>query len=265
MLQALKKFRLGRDEREAMRAAGRFNAQLLDAVRPLVKAGVTTGQIDRMVHDYTRDHGHVPACLGYHGFPRSCCTSVNEVICHGIPGEYTLQDGDLVNVDVTSIVDGWHGDQSETFLVGAVSDEARRLTQCAFDCLYLGIAAARPGGVISDIGDAIVAEAKQRGFSVVAEYIGHGLGKFFHQPPNIPHVPTQQSRRERLEPGLCFTIEPMINAGSAATQLDTSDGWTVRTKDRRLSAQFEHSSLMTEEGPEILTQTKLGPAPGSRF
>jgi methionyl aminopeptidase len=265
MLHALKKFRLGPDEREGMRAAGRFNAQLLDAVRPLVRAGVKTAQIDEMVNAYTRDHGHVPACLGYHGFPRSCCISVNEVICHGIPGDYELRDGDIVNVDVTSIVAGWHGDQSETFLIGEVSTEARQLTQCAFDCLYIGIAAARPEGLISDIGDAIVAEASKRGFSVVAEYIGHGLGKFFHQPPNIPHVPTQQSRRERLSPGVCFTVEPMINAGGAATKLDPSDGWTVRTKDGRLSAQFEHTVLMTEKGPEILTQTTLGPAPGSRF
>lgn len=265
MLQGLKKLRLGSTERDAMRAAGRFNAQLLDFIRPQVRAGVKTAELDRLIHDYTRDHGHTPACLGYHGFPKSCCTSVNDVICHGIPGEYELQPGDIVNVDVTSIVDGWHGDQSETFLIEPVSVEARAVTQCAFDCLYLAIGAIRPGGRISDIGEAICREAKRLGFGVVEEYIGHGLGREFHQKPNIPHVPTRQARLERIEPGVCFTIEPMINAGAAETVLDKRDGWTVRTRDGRWSAQFEHTILMTETGPEILTQTALGPKPGHRF
>jgi len=265
MLQGFRKLRLGKTERDLMRAAGQFNAQLLDFIRPHVRAGVKTREIDRLVHDYTRDFGHVPACLGYHGFPRSCCTSVNDVICHGIPGDYELRPGDLVNVDVTTIVDGWHGDQSETFLIESVSEEFRAVTQCAFDCLYLAIDAIRPAGRISDIGDAICLEAHRRGFSVVEEYIGHGLGREFHQKPNIPHVPTRQSRLERIEPGVCFTIEPMINAGLNATVLDKSDGWTVRAKDGRCSAQFEHTILMTETGPEILTQTQLGPKPGHRF
>jgi len=251
--------------RDAMRAAGRFNAELMDYVRPHVKAGVTTGEIDQLVHEYTSRHGHTPAPLNYHGFPKSCCTSVNEVICHGIPGSYALADGDIVNLDLTSIVNGWHGDQSETFLIGEITDEARAVTQCSFDCLYLAINAIRPGCRVSDIGEAICAEAKQRQFSVVAEYIGHGLGQQFHQPPNIPHVPNGQSRQERLLPGTCFTIEPMINAGTKTTVLDPTDGWTVRTQDRRLSAQFEHTILMTADGPEILTLTKDGPPPGHTF
>ncbi|MFO0870317.1 MAG: type I methionyl aminopeptidase [Pirellulales bacterium] len=265
MLYSLKKLRLGRYERDAMRAAGQFNAALLDFLRPQIRAGMTTGEIDRLVHEYTVGHGHVPAPLGYQGFPKSCCTSVNEVICHGIPGSYELREGDLVNVDVTTKVDGWHGDQSETFLIGPVSDEARAITQCAFDCLHLAIAALRPWSRISEIGEVIVKEATRRGFSVVEDYIGHGLGREFHQKPNIPHVPTRQSRAERIEPGVCFTIEPMINGGTKETVLDRSDGWTVRTRDGRLSAQFEHTLLMAETGPEILTQTQLGPRPGHCF
>lgn len=256
---------LAKAEREAMRRAGQFNAQLLDAVRDHVRPGVTTDSIDRFVAEYTRDHGHIPACLGYHGYPKSCCTSINEVICHGIPGPYELRDGDMVNVDVTTIVEGWHGDSSETFLIGEVSDVARQVTQCSFDCLYLAIAALSPGCRVSDIGDAIVKEAHARGFSVVREFVGHGLGREFHQEPTIPHFPTRQSRKDRLPPGVCFTIEPMINVGDRFGVLDRQDGWTVRTKDGSLSAQFEHTILMTETGPEILTQTTRGPQAGHQF
>jgi methionyl aminopeptidase len=265
MLHGKRTLRLNKAERNAMRAAGRFNAQLLDYVRPYIQPGVTTGEIDRLVHQYTIEHGHVPACLGYQGFPKSCCTSVNEVICHGIPGDQTLQSGDIVNVDVTTIVDGWHGDQSETFLVGDVSEQARALTQCAFDCLYAAIAAIHPGCRISTIGNTIMGIASDRGFSVVREYVGHGLGRQFHQDPSIPHFPTRQSRQEYLHPGTCFTIEPMINAGKRYTMLDKSDGWTVRTRDGHLSAQFEHTILMTEDGPETLTLTHGGPREGHQF
>ena len=265
MLYANRHLQLTETEREAMRVAGRFNAELLDFIRPSVRAGVTTAEIDRLVHDYTVDHGHTPAPLGYQGFPKSCCTSVNEVICHGLPGNYVLAEGDLVNVDVTSIVNGWYGDQSETFLIGQVSEDARAVTQCAFDCLYLAIDALRPGSRVSEIGDAIVAEARRHHFSVVREYVGHGLGRRFHQEPSIPHFPTRQSRQEVLLPGVCFTIEPMINAGTRLTVLDKSDGWTVRTRDGKLSAQFEHTILMTEQGPEILTPTRSGPQRGHRF
>ncbi|MEZ6114979.1 MAG: type I methionyl aminopeptidase [Pirellulaceae bacterium] len=252
-------------ERDAMRTAGQFNAQLMDYVRPHVKAGVTTGQIDRLVHEYTADHGHEAACLGYQGFPKSCCTSVNEVVCHGIPGDYALRDGDIVNVDLTTIVDGWYGDQSETFIIGNASDDAVRVTQCAHDCLYLGIDAIRPGGRVAEIGKAIVKAARLDGFSVVREYVGHGIGRRFHQDPSIPHFPSRQSYIDRIEPGMCFTIEPMINVGVRETQLDARDRWTVRTRDRKLSAQFEHTILMTENGPEILTLTKDGPQKGHRF
>lgn len=248
-----------------MRAACQFNAQLMDYIRPFVKPGVRTEEIDRLVHEYTLDHGHKPATLNYHGYPKSCCTSINEVICHGIPDAYELQPGDIVNVDLTSIVEGWYGDQSETFLIGPVSDIARQVTQCAFDCLYLGIEALKPGGCVADIGAAIQREAHARGFSVVQEYVGHGLGRQFHQDPSIPHYPTEQGKRTPIPPGICFTIEPMINAGDRYTQLDRTDGWTVRTKDGSLSAQFEHTILMTEEGPETLTLTKDGPQRGDYF
>ena len=267
------RIRLTEEERDMMRAASRFNAEVLDVVRPHVRPGVKTIEIDRIIHDYTLDHGHIPACLGYPGdknpFPKSCCISVNEVICHGIPGDYELQSGDIANVDLTSIVDGWHGDQSETFLIGDdadISDEARQVTQCAFDCLYLAIDAVTPGCKISVIGDVIVEYVREHyGFGVVDKYVGHGIGTKFHQRPNIPHVPNRQSQQERLHPGMCFTIEPMINGGTGKSVSDRHDGWTVRTLDGRLSAQFEHTILMTEEGPEILTLTKDGPAPGYQF
>ena len=250
-------------ERDAMRTAGQFNAELMDAVRGMVAPGVTTAAIDKFVYDYTIEHNHVPACLNYEGFPNSCCTSVNEVICHGIPDSYELQEGDIVNVDLSTIVDGWHGDQSETFLIGEVTPEAQAVTQCAFDCLYLGIAAIRPNGLISDIGKAITEEATKRGFSVVKEFVGHGLGRDFHQRPNIPHYYSERHRSgERIPPGVCFTIEPMINLGTRYTELDQRDKWTVRTRDRKLSAQFEHSILMTDDGPEILTLTQSGPQEG---
>ena len=256
---------LGEVEQDCMRAAGKFNGQVMDFIRPHVVAGVTTSELDKMIEEYTRDHGHDLACLGYQGFPKSCCTSVNEVVCHGIPGDYALRDGDIVNVDVTSIVDGWFGDQSETFLVGEVSDVARRVTQCAFDCLHLAIDAIQPGSRVAEIGRAIVREAQICKFSVVREYVGHGIGRRFHQDPSIPHYPSRQSQTDILEAGMCFTIEPMINEGVRNTVQDQYDGWTVRTKDKKLSAQFEHTILMTDSGPEILTPTENGPQKGHRF
>ena len=265
MLQKNQPLVLTETERDSMRAACRFNARLMDSVREHVRPGVTTAEIDQLVHEFTVSHGHRPACLGYHEFPKSCCTSVNEVICHGIPGDYVLRDGDIVNVDVTSIVNGWHGDQSETFLIGKTREVTRELTQCAFDCLHLGIQAIRPGGRVADIGQAIVMEAHRRRFSVVREYVGHGLGRDFHQEPSIPHYPSRQSFRDRILPGMCFTIEPMINEGTRQTVLNQADGWTVRTRDGGCSAQFEHTVLMTETGPEILTTTEKGPQPGHRL
>lgn len=265
MLQNLRKLQLTESQRDSMRRAGEFNAQLMDYIRPFIQPGIATEEIDRLIHEYTIRHKHQPATLGYLGYTKSCCTSVNDVICHGIPDSYILKDGDIVNVDITSIVDGWHGDQSETFLVGNVSDEARAVTQCAFDAMHRAIAALEPGCTVSVIGDHVVAEATERGFSVVREYVGHGLGRRFHQYPNIPHVPDRKSRQERLLPGMCFTVEPMINVGTRFTKLDTTDNWTVRTKDGKLSAQFEHTVLMREDGPEILTQCAAGPKRGHRF
>lgn len=265
MLQSSKKLQLSEADRNGMRAAGRFNAQLMDYIRPFIQPGILTEEIDQLIHEYTLKYRNTPATLGYLGYTKSCCTSVNDVICHGIPCSYRLKEGDIINVDITSIVDGWHGDQSETFLVGEVSQDARDVTQCAFDCLYLAIDAIFPGCPVSNIGDAVVQEAHNRGFSVVREYVGHGLGKRFHQYPNIPHFPDRKSKTERLLPGLCFTIEPMINAGTRFTELDKRDQWTVRTRDGKLSAQFEHTILMTEKGPEILTLTKNGPQKGHKF
>jgi methionyl aminopeptidase len=270
MLQSTRKLCLDDVERDCMRKACRFNSDLMDALRPLIRPGKTTGEIDAFVHEYTLRHGHRPACLGYvvkkKPFPKSCCISVNDVICHGIPGDYILREGDILNIDLTTVVEGWYGDQSETFIVGKASQLARAVVQCAFDCLYLAIDNIEPGCRVSRIGEVIVAEAHRRGFSVVEEFVGHGLGRQFHQKPSVPHVPTRQARQERLEPGLCFTIEPMINTGSRyVTPEDKKDGWTVRTKDGGLSAQFEHTILMNEDGPEILTWTKQGPQRGHRF
>ncbi len=265
MLKKQKKLILSEPQRDAMRQAGQINAGLMDALRPLVRAGVTTQSIDEFVHDWSASRGHRPATLGYQKYPKSCCVSVNEVICHGIPDDYVLQEGDIVNVDVTTIVDGWHGDQSETFLIGDVSNEKRDVTQCAFDCMHLAIDALTPGCRVATIGEAVVSEAHRRGFSVVREYVGHGLGRQFHLDPSIPHFPNRQSRIDRLFPGMCFTVEPMINAGSRYTHCDKVDGWTVRTKDGHPSAQFEHTVLMTEDGPEILTLTENGPQKGHRF
>ncbi len=273
MIRRRPKIRLVEEEREMMRAAGQFNARLMDYIRPYVCEGVKTEQIDKLIYDYTLDHGNSPACLGYPGdvfpFPKSSCISINDVICHGIPDEYELQNGDIVNVDITTIVDGWHGDQSETFIIGGPehsSPESLDVVQCAFDCLYLAINAITPGCPISVIGQAIVSYVnKEYGFGIVDKYVGHGIGARFHQRPNIPHVPTRQSRQERLHPGMCFTIEPMINGGTAKSVCERSDGWTVRTVDGRQSAQFEHTILMTEDGPEILTLTLDGPMPGHSF
>jgi methionyl aminopeptidase len=257
---------LGEEEREGMRRAGRFNAQLMDYLRQFVRPGVSTGELDRLVDRYTREHGHTPACLGYKDYPKTICTSINEVVCHGIPrNDQVLREGDIVNIDLTTIVEGWHGDQSETFLIGQCSDEALRLVQCTFECLYIGIEAAQPSGRVNDIGRAIERHAYHGyGYAVVEDYQGHGIGREFHQDPGIPHFP-QRGYNFRLEPGMCFTIEPMVNVGTKTTVVDDRDNWTVRTKDGKLSAQFEHTVLMTEEGPEILTLTQTGPQKGHRF
>lgn len=256
---------LTEEERNGLRKASRFNAELMDYLRPHVKAGTTTDELDQLAYDYTISHGHTPACIGYHGYPKTICTSVNEVVCHGIPNNKPLKDGDIVNVDITTIVEGWYGDQSETFLIGEVTAAAKRLVQTTFDALFIGIRACSPGCSVIEIGKAIQAFAQTAGYSVVREYQGHGIGRQFHQDPGIPHFASFTSARDILEPGTCFTIEPMLNVGGWKTRLDKRDGWTVRTLDGSLSAQFEHTILMTEQGPEILTLTKNGPQEGHVF
>ncbi len=253
------------EEQDGLRAAGQFNASLMDFLRPHVVEGTSTEKLDQLANTYTRDHGHIPACLNYRGYPKSICTSINEVVCHGIPNTTPLKAGDIVNVDITTIVDGWYGDQSETFLIGDVSEAARRLVQVTWDSLFVGIDASRPNGTVTEIGRAIQTFAAAAGYSVVREYQGHGIGREFHQDPGIPHYPQLSSNRDLLRPGTCFTIEPMLNIGGWETRLDQRDKWTVRTLDSSLSAQFEHTILMQEDGPEILTLTRSGPQRGFQF
>lgn len=253
------------EERNGLRQAGRFNAQLLDFLRGEIAPGVTSNHLDRLAETYTRDHGHIPACLGYQGYPKSICTSVNEVVCHGIPNDQPLKEGDIINVDCTTIVNGWFGDSSETILVGSVSPEAKRLVQLAFDSLWLGIGVLQPYSSVIDIGTVIARFGRQHQLGIVENFQGHGIGRKFHQDPGVPHVPVRKSRKDILAPGVCFTIEPMVNLGTKETDGPLSDGWTVLTKDRSLSAQFEHQILMTENGPEILTLTKNGPQAGHQF
>jgi len=215
----LKKIPLYTDELQIakLRTASAFNAELMDYLRPYVVEGTTTRELDDLAYKYTVDHGHTPACLGYHGYPNTICTSVNEVVCHGIPNETPLKSGDIINVDITTIVDGWFGDQSETFMIGEVSDAARRLVQTTFDSMFLGIRACKPGSTVAQIGRAIQSYAQGAGYSVVREYQGHGIGQDFHQEPGVPHFPTATSRRDKLRPGTCFTVEPMLNVGGYKT------------------------------------------------
>lgn len=253
------------EERDGLRAAGRFNARVMDLLRPHVKPGVTTNALNKMADEFTRDHGHIPACLGYNGYPKSICASVNSVVCHGIPDDRELQPGDIVNIDCTTIVRGWYGDSSETFLIGPVSSEARRLTQGAFDAMWGSIRRLEPFSSVIEVGLYVARLARDRGFGVVENFQGHGIGRRFHQEPGVPHVPHKKSRKDILAPGVCFTIEPMLNLGKPDTTGPLGDGWTVVTRDGKLSAQFEHQILMTELGPEVLTLTKHGPQEGHVF
>lgn len=239
-----------------MRRAGAFNGQLMDYVRPFVKVGVSTLELNERIHEYTLRHGHRPAPLGYRGYPKSSCISRNEVVCHGIPSAYEkLEDGDIVNIDVTSIVDGYYGDSSETFLVGNVSDEAKKLVKVTAQCLMRAIEAIGPAVHVIAISEAIQPYAKKHGYSVVREFTGHGIGKQFHEHFSVNHHKGLDCDDVILQPGMTFTIEPMINQGSWRTVIDSEDGWTARTKDGQLSAQFEHTLLITEEGVEVLTLT----------
>ncbi|MEB3160604.1 MAG: type I methionyl aminopeptidase [Synechocystis sp.] len=243
---------LSRREIEKMRRAGQLAAELLDYLAPLVQPGVTTLELNDEAERWTLARGAVSAPLGYNGFPKSICTSVNEVICHGIPHrKQVLKEGDIINIDVTPIVDGYHGDSSRTFFVGTPSPVAEKLVKVTEECLHLGIAAVRPGGKIGDIGAAIQTYAEAHGFSVVRDFVGHGISQIFHTAPQIPHFGTA-GKGKRLRPGMVFTIEPMINEGTWEAVLQ-KDGWTAKTKDGKLSAQFEHTIAVTEEGVDILT------------
>jgi methionyl aminopeptidase len=239
-------------EIEKMRVAGRLAASVLDYIEPQVQAGVTTDQLDKLCHDYiVNDLDAIPAPLNYHGFPKSICTSVNNVICHGIPAEKILKKGDIINLDITVIKDGYHGDTSRTYFIGEPSILARRLTETAYECMMLGIDVVKPGATLGDIGFAIQTLAESRNYSVVREYCGHGIGKVFHEDPQVLHY-GRPGEGMVLREGMTFTIEPMINAGKRGTRL-LKDGWTVVTQDRSLSAQWEHTILVTADGSEILT------------
>ncbi len=240
------------EEIEKMRVAGRLAAEVLEMIEPLVKPGMTTNEIDAICHDYIVNvQKAIPAPLNYHGFPKSVCTSVNHQICHGIPSDKKLKNGDIVNIDVTVIKDGYHGDTSLMVCVGQPSVLARRLVDAAREAMIRGIRAVRPGARLGDIGHAIQSYAEAQRFSVVREYCGHGIGKGFHEEPQVLHYGKPGTGLE-LKPGMTFTIEPMINAGKRHTRL-LKDGWTVVTKDHSLSAQWEHTILVTEDGYEVLT------------
>jgi methionyl aminopeptidase len=241
---------------DGMRSAGRLAAETLDMLVPLVKPGVTTEDINTLVHEYTLQHGGIPAPLGYRGFPKSVCTSVNHVVCHGIPGNKILKDGDAINIDVTTILDGWFGDTSRMFFVGDASIKASRLIKTTFESLWRGIKVVRPGATTGDIGHAIQTYAEENHYSVVRDFCGHGLGRIFHDAPNIMHFGTPGSGTV-LKEGMFFTIEPMINAGGYGVKVKP-DGWTAVTKDRSLSAQFEHSLAVTEDGYEVFTISPAG-------
>jgi len=239
-----------------MRAAGRLAADTLDALVPHVVPGVTTGELDDIVRQMTLDGGAVPATLGYRGYAHSCCISINHVVCHGIPSDKTLKDGDIVNIDVTPLLDGWHGDTSRMFLVGDVPLKARKLVDVTYECLMLGIEQAKPGNRLGDIGAAIQRHAEANRYGVVREFCGHGVGRLFHDAPEVVHAARAGTGPE-LRPGMFFTIEPMINLGKPGVKI-LEDGWTAVTRDRSLSAQFEHSIGITETGCEIFTASTKG-------
>lgn len=240
------------EEIQKMRATCTLAASVLDYIAPHVEAGVTTDRLDRLCHEYILDHGAIPAPLNYKGFPRSICTSVNEVVCHGIPGALTLKDGDIINIDITTIVDGYFGDTSEMFCVGEISEEAERLIDATRRSMWLGIQEVAPGKRVGDIGAVIEEYAHgELGYGVVDQFCGHGIGREFHMDPHIPHV-GRRGTGKRFKTGMTFTIEPMINIGTHHC-ITLSDGWTAITADNLLSAQTEHTILVTDAGFEVLT------------
>ena len=241
------------EEIEKMRVAGRLAAEVLEMIAPFVKPGVTTEELDRICHDHiVKEQGAIPAPLNYKGFPKSICTSLNHQVCHGIPGPKKLKNGDIVNIDITVIKDGFHGDTSMMFQVGKPSVRGERLARIAHECLLIGIEQVRPGTTLGDIGHAIQKHAEANRCSVVREYCGHGIGREFHEEPQLLHYGTP-GEGMALEPGMTFTIEPMINAGKRHVKL-LPDKWTVVTKDHSLSAQWEHTILVTDDGHEVLTK-----------
>ncbi len=244
------------EEIEKMRIAGRRAAEVLEYIEPFIAPGVTTGELDRLCHEYIVEvQKAIPAPLNYKGFPKSICTSVNQVVCHGIPSDKKiLKSGDIINVDITVIVDKYHGDTSKMFFVGKTQPHAERLVKITQECLYKGIELVKPGTRLGDIGHAIQQHAEGHYYSIVRDYCGHGIGKVFHEEPQVVHYGTPGTGM-RIEEGMTFTIEPMVNAGKAATKLK-SDGWTVETKDGRLSAQWEHTLAVTATGVEVLTARK---------
>ena len=248
------------DDFEKMRKAGHLAASVLDFIQPYVKPGITTDELNVLCHEKICDCNAIPAPLNYRGFPKSICTSVNDVVCHGIPSSASLRDGDIINIDTTVILDGWHGDSSRMYWVGSPSIKAKRLTEATYKSLLAGIEAVKPGGFISDIGKAIEKCINDYGYSIVREFCAHGLGKEFHCAPNIVHFAEDIPRSQDIEmkPGMFFTIEPMINTGKQHVKLSKKDGWTVTTKDMSLSAQFEHSLAVTEDGYEIFTHSPAG-------
>ncbi len=246
----------GAQEFEAMHRAGRLGAEVLDFITPYVVPGVTTERLDDLCRDFIRDHGAIPAPLNYRGFPKSICTSINHVVCHGIPGPKTLREGDIVNLDITVILDGWHGDTSRMFGVGEVSVKAKRLMDVTYEAMMLGIAAVRAGATLGDVGHAIQSFAEAERCSVVRDFCGHGLGRVFHAPPSVLHY-GRPGEGTVLREGMFITVEPMINLGRPETKI-LADGWTAVTKDRSLSAQFEHSIGITAEGCEIFTLSPAG-------
>ena len=244
------------DDFEGMRRAGRLAAETLDMVAPHVRAGVTTGELDRLIHEFTEAHGAVPATLNYRGYPKSSCISINHVVCHGIPGERRLASGDILNIDVTSILDGWYGDTSRMYVVGPLSRRASMLVDVTYEALMRGVETIRPGATLGDVGSAIQTFVEQRRFSVVRDFCGHGIGRTFHAPPNVLHF-GRRGEGAVLRPGMFFTVEPMVNAGRPEVKI-LDDGWTAVTRDRSLSAQFEHMVGVTDTGCEIFTISPAG-------
>jgi len=253
------------EEIEKMRVAGRLAAEVLDFIAPHVRPNVTTEELDALCHDYMVNVQHtIPAPLnyappGYQPYPKSICTSVNLVVCHGVPGAKKLKAGDVLNIDITVIKDGYHGDTSRMFFVGEPSIQARRLAQITYECMWRGIGAVKPGAYLGDIGEVIQAHAEEHGYSIVREFCGHGIGRNFHEEPQVLHY-GHAGTGIRLQPGMVFTVEPMINAGKAGIR-QLADGWTVVTKDHSLSAQWEHTVLVSDTGFEVLTVSPGTPPP----